>query len=134
LADWYPFSGSFRTTGGVLYDNNKFTLTALAGPGGFTVGSTTYTGISSVQGTVAFNKVAPYFGIGWGNPVANGKGWGMFSDIGVMFQGKPKTELTFTCTSCPTASDIAAENAKLQDDLKNLQWWPVASIGISYQW
>ncbi len=134
LADWYPFSGRFRTTGGVFYDNNKFTLTALAGSGGFTVGSTTYTGISSVQGTVSFNKIAPYFGIGWGNPVANGKGWGLVSDIGVMFQGRPKTELVFTCTSCPTASDVAEENAKLQNDLSNFKWWPVAAIGVSYQW
>ena len=56
---------------------------------------------------MTFNKVAPYLGIGWGNPVQNGKGWGMISDIGVLFQGSPKTTLTVTCTDRDCASSQA---------------------------
>lgn len=135
LADWYPFSGGFRTSAGLLYNNNKLTLNAVPGTGGYTIGANTYTsGISSVEATIEFNKVAPYLGIGWGNPVAKDKGWGLVTDVGVMFQGKPKTNLAVTCTTCPTASDVAAENAKLESDLSNFKFWPVVSIGISYQW
>jgi hypothetical protein len=135
LADWYPFEGRFRTSAGLLYNNDKLTLKAVPGVSGYTVGGVTYTGVTSVDATIAFNKVAPYFGIGWGNPVANDKGWGLVSDIGVMFQGKPKTNLTVACvTACPTATDIANENAKLESDLSHFKWWPVISLGISYQW
>ncbi|HSN39701.1 MAG TPA: FecR family protein [Burkholderiales bacterium] len=143
LADWYPFEGSFRTSAGVLYNDNKVSLDALPTGGTYTINGTTYAAsdVGSMQGTMTFNKVAPYFGIGWGNPVAKNKGWGMVSDIGVLFQGQPRTSLVATCGATLPApqctalqKDAAAENAKLESDLKNFKWWPVVSIGISYQW
>jgi hypothetical protein len=139
LADWYPFEGSFRASGGVLYNNNQFSLTAIPTGGNFIINGVTYpsTQVSSLKGTVTFNKVAPYFGIGWGNPVAKDKGWGLMSDIGILFQGKPKLDLLVTCAAtCPGTlpADAAAENAKLQNDLNHFQLWPVASVGITYQW
>jgi hypothetical protein len=143
LADWYPFQGSFRTTLGVMYNNNKVSLAGLPTGGTYTINGTTYTSadIGSLQGDMSFNKVAPYIGIGWGNPAAKDKGWGMTSDIGVLFQGTPKTSLVATCGAtlpapqCTTLqSDTAAENTKLQNDLSNFKWWPVVSVGISYQW
>jgi hypothetical protein len=137
LADWYPFQGGFRASGGVVYNDNRATLTGVPTGNGFTINGTFYpsTAVSSVQSTMTFNSVAPYLGIGWGNPVQNGKGWGMVSDIGVLFQGSPKTDLTVVCSgTCPTPADIATQNAQLQSDLSNFKWWPVISIGISYQW
>ncbi|MCR4304276.1 MAG: FecR domain-containing protein [Gallionella sp.] len=138
LADWYPFEGGFRASGGLFYNNNKATLGGNPTGGDYIINGVTYTSaqIGSLQATMTFNKAAPYLGIGWGNPVAKNKGWGMVSDIGVMFQGKPKIDLTVTCaTSCPQLStDAAAENAKLQEDLSKFQMWPVISFGISYQW
>jgi len=144
LADWYPFEGSFRTSAGLFYNNNKTTLNAVPGTSGYTINGVTYTAtdVGSLQGTMAFNKVAPYLGIGWGNPVAKDKGWGMTTDIGVLFQGSPKTSLVATCGTAiagtPTCtqlqSDAAAENTKLETDLKKFKLWPVISIGISYQW
>lgn len=138
LGDWYPFAGSFRTSGGVLYNNNKISLNAKPTNGNYVINGANYTSaqIGTLQATLTFNKVAPYFGIGWGNPVAQDKGWGMTSDLGVLFQGKPKVDMTVTCaSSCPQLqTDAAAENTKLQNDLSNFKFWPVASIGISYQW
>jgi hypothetical protein len=140
LADWYPFAGSFRTSGGLFYNNNKVSFSANPTGGNFIVNGVTYTSaqIGSLQGTATFNQVAPYFGVGWGNPVAKGKGWGLVSDIGLLYQGKPKVDLVATCTS-PTIctqlqTDAAAENAKLQNELRHFRWWPVISTGISYQW
>ena len=143
LADWYPFdNSSFRTSVGVMYNNNKVSLVGQPTQGIYTINGTNYSAgatgnISSVQGEVTFNKVAPYIGIGWGKPALDNQGWGMTTDFGVLFQGSPKTTLAVSCTgigSCPTAADIAAENTKLQNDLGNFKFWPVASIGISYQW
>ncbi len=143
IADWYPFAGSFRTSAGVLYNNNQATLNALPTGGSYSINGTTYlaSDVGSIHGSMTFNKVAPYLGIGWGNPVAKNKGWGLTSDLGVLFQGQPKTSLVATCSASFPAlqcaslqSDTAAENAKLESDLKNFKWWPVVSIGISYQW
>ena len=142
IADWYPYQGSFRTSGGVFYNNNNATLKAIPVGGSYTVNGVQYpaAGISSLQGKMTFNAVAPYIGIGWGNPVATGKGWGMTTDIGVLFQGKPRIDMSATCdpliiTSCTTFNaNLEAERSKLENDLSNFIWWPVASIGITYQW
>ena len=140
VADWYPFAGDFRTSAGLLYNNNKYSLAANPTGGNFIIGAGTYsstTQVASLNATMAFNKIAPYFGLGWGNPVAKDKGWGLVTDIGLLFQGNPIIDLTVTCVSICAGTlqaDAAAENAKLQNDFSGLKWWPVASIGISYQW
>lgn len=145
LADWYPFDdSSFRTSVGVMYNNNKVNLTGQPTGGTYTINGNTYssTDVGSLQGTMSFNKVAPYIGIGWGKPAPYNRGWGMTTDFGVLIQGSPKTSLVATCgsaiagtASCTQLqSDAAAENTKLQNDLGNFKLWPVASIGISYQW
>jgi len=142
LADWYPFEGGFRASGGLFYNNNKVSLGALPTGGTYNINGVNYTStqVGSLQGTMTFNKVAPYLGIGWGNPVAKDKGWGLVTDVGVLFQGKPKTSLTATCGTltalqCATLqNNVAAENTKLESDVSNFKLWPVVSIGISYQW
>jgi len=139
LADWYPYQGSFRATGGLFYNNNKATLKAIPGINGIVINGKNYpaSDVASMQSTMTFNAIAPYLGIGWGNPVAKDKGWGMTTDIGVLFQGTPNVDLVATCTgtSCGTfQSDLAAEQAKLENEVSKFQFWPVVSIGISYQW
>lgn len=137
LADWYPFSGSFRTSAGVLYNNNKATLTGTSPNGTYTLGNNPipYT-LSSLTGTMSFNKVAPYIGIGWGDPVQKDKGWGLVSDFGILYQGSPSIDITATCSICPgtLATDLATEKSKIESDLKKFKFYPVMSLGISYQW
>lgn len=143
LGDWYPFQGGFRTSAGMVYNDNQASLTGILTGGTYNINGTNYNSsqVSSLKGAMSFNKVAPYLGIGWGNPVAKDKGWGLVTDVGVLFQGSPKTDLVAVCgpalsaPQCATLqSNTAAENAKMQSDLKNFKFWPVASIGISYQW
>jgi hypothetical protein len=138
IADWYPFAGGFRTSGGFFYNGNKFNMTGKPTGNAYKIGNTSYPAgnISSLQTDISFNSVAPYLGIGWGNPVATDNGWGLVTDVGVMFQGSPKIDLKATCTTgCGSLpSDLAIEQGKIQSDLSNFKWWPVASIGIFYQW
>ena len=146
LADWYPFEGKFRVSGGLYNNNSKIEMTAIPGAGtNYTINNQSYpanSAVSSLQGRMTFSPTSPYLGIGWGNPVAKGKGWGMVSDIGVIFQGSPKYSLTATCgpalnaTQCTSLqNDVAAEQAKQQTDLNNsFKYWPVLSIGLTYQW
>lgn len=139
LGDWYPFEGGFRTSGGLMYNDNQVGLKGFPTGGNYLIGSNTYSSveISNLQGTVTFANFAPYIGIGWGNPVQKDKGWGLVMDIGALYQGSPKVNLTATCNvgSCNTLpADLAAESSSLESDLSHYKWWPVASIGISYQW
>ena len=138
IADWYPFSGNFHASGGLMYNNNNNTYVANPANGSYIINGTPYstTQITSYQGSMNYNKIAPYLGIGWGNPVHSGKGWGLVSDIGILYQGNPTSDLVVTCAAtCPPQlqSDASVENSKLQAD-NRFQWWPVVSIGISYQW
>lgn len=133
IADWYPFHGAFRTSAGLFYNNNKFTLNAQPVGGTITINGVPQT-MTSLTSDVSFNKVAPYLGIGWGNAAAQGKGWGLNSDLGILFQGAPKVTMTQTGGNAAAQAAVAQEQARLESSLSNFKMWPVASVGISYQW
>ena len=130
LLDYYPAAGAFRVTGGLVYNtNNKYDVI------GTPLAARRYT----FDGTIEFNKVAPYLGIGWGNAVAKDKGWGFTADVGVLFQGSPNTTLTNSgCTASAAVcaslvSDLAAENASLKDKVNDFKHFPVLRVGVSYR-
>ncbi len=128
LADIYPFAGKFRVTGGAYYNGNKLTMNARS-LGNVVIGGTTYTN-PVVSSTVDFNKFAPYVGIGWGDAISSGSPIGFSFELGVLYMGKPKTSIIAPSVS---AADIAVEKRKLDNSLKNLRFYPVASIGINYK-
>jgi hypothetical protein len=144
LADWYPFGGAFRTSFGIVNNGNKATLNATPTGGNYTFNGQQYTAsdVGSFAGEMKFNGMAPYLGIGWGNPVAKAKTWGFVSDFGILFQGSPKVTSTATCsasfaTNFPAdcarmKSDVAAGATKLESDLKNFKYYPIISVGLSY--
>ncbi|MGK5022814.1 hypothetical protein [Janthinobacterium sp. LB2P10] len=140
LLDYFPMDGAFRVSAGVVYNGNK--IDAKGKPnktGSYTLNGNTYTAASAGQldGTIDFRKVAPYIGIGWGNAVKEA-GWGISSDIGVLFQGAPKTALSnsgcdpLVCAALKT--DVAAENGKLADKVKDFKAYPVLRISLSYRY
>lgn len=124
LADYHPWDGSFRLTGGVLYNNNKFSMTSNGGNlGGAACPACTATA------TIDFNKAAPYLGFGWGS-AAKDTGLSFAADIGVLFQGTPKANVT--ATGGATQAQINQANADLNSSLNNFRYYPVASIGLGY--
>lgn len=140
LLDWFPFANNFRVSAGGVYNGNKLALDGKPSPGGtYTINGTTYSSssIDSLNGDVDFRKAAPYLGLGYGRPV--GKGLAFIADLGVLFQGAPRSTLTATCsaTTLPTTcaqirSDVAVEQDRLNDDLHKYQYYPVVSIGLAY--
>lgn len=134
LADWYPMHGALRATGGLFYNKNKMSLTGVpTGGSTYTINGQQYT-MSSLQSEVTFNSVAPYLGIGWGNATEQGKGWGLNSDFGILFQGSPKVTLTQTGGNAAAQAALNQEQVRLQDSVKSYKYYPVASVGVSYQW
>lgn len=143
LLDWYPRKDSnFRITGGLSYNGNKIDVHARPNAAGvYTLQGNTYqaSDVGSVTGKVDFNKVAPYLGIGWGRPSKNEKGWSFSSDVGVLFMGTPKTQLSASGCAAPAAlcnqlaNDVARENSALAEEVRKFKLYPVLRIGISYK-
>ena len=122
--DWSPL-GPFRITGGFVFNDNKFD-----------VKTDPVTGGAFLSGTVKPEKsAAPYLGIGYGN--VSGAGVNFYADLGVMFQGTPQATLTANCGSltpaqcAPLQGQVAAEQQRLQDELKNAKYYPVLNIGLT---
>jgi len=130
LADWYPFANNFRISAGPVYNGNKLDLTSQ--PGTVIVNGQTYQ--ATVEGQVDFKKYVPYAGIGYGRPV--GTGLSLTFDLGVIFQGTPTATLTGTCSppaGCTNfQSDLKAQEASLNDAIKNFRYYPVATLGLAY--
>jgi len=134
LADVYPFAGKFRLTAGAYYNGNKLDITGVPTAASYTFNGTTYTSAQAgtVTGTMDFNNFAPYAGIGWGDAVSSGSPIGFNVDLGVLYQGKPKTSITATGAAAGLAADIAAEQTRLDNSVKNFKFYPVASVGVSW--
>jgi hypothetical protein len=140
LLDWFPAGGGFRLSGGVVYNGNKVDARARSNStGSYTFNGRTYTAADAgtVNGRIDFRKVAPYLGIGWGNALAKDKGWGFSADLGVLFQGAPRTSMTSSGCTLPDCSqlqsDITAENRKLNDEVDSFKAYPVIRFGVSYK-
>ncbi|NOQ30432.1 MAG: hypothetical protein GQ570_04820 [Helicobacteraceae bacterium] len=140
MADYYPFESSqFRLSGGAMYNNNTLKMTGKPSAAGFEINGVTYTSadVSNIDAEVDFNKFAPYLGIGWGDAVKKA-GWNFTTDLGVMFQGAPNSDVTTTTTLTGAAkvqldANVAAEKTKLDNDLGAFQYYPVFTVGVSYR-
>lgn len=134
LLDWHLFGGATHLTAGIMSNKNKFNLTATPTNGSYTINGTPYSAaqVGTLNGDVTFNSAAPYLGFGWNSQPKN-KGLSFKSDIGVMFQGSPKATLSYTGTQNSTiSSQVAVEQANLNDKLKNYKYYPVLSVALGY--
>jgi hypothetical protein len=140
LLDYHPFDGAFRVTGGVVYNGNKIDARAKPNRGTYTINNVAYSAgaVGDLSSKIDFRKAAPYLGIGWGNAVKEA-GWSFGTDLGLMFQGTPKTQLASNnCTAvallcAQLAKDVAAENLKLGEEVKDFKLYPVIRVGVSYR-
>lgn len=140
LLDYHPFDGVFRVTGGVVYNGNKIDARGKPDGGTYTINNVVYSAAAAgdLSSKIDFRKAAPYLGIGWGNAVREA-GFAFGMDLGLMFQGTPKTRLASNnCTAVAIvcsqlASDVAAENVKLGEEVKDFKLYPVIRVGVSYR-
>ncbi|NWK79682.1 hypothetical protein [Aquitalea sp. LB_tupeE] len=137
FADYFPFEGSFRLSAGLVYNGNKFDVSGNATQGSYTLNGHTYTAadVGSINGTVKYQAIAPYLGIGGGNTASSKSGFKFVWDVGVMFTGSPTVDLSANCSGASAAScqaDVAAEKQKLSDDVHKVNFWPVLKLGVAY--
>ena len=141
LLDYYPSATPFRMTAGLVYNNSSLDLTAKSNStGSYVLNGNTYTASSAgtINGTADFRRAAPYLGIGYGNAIAD-SGFSFSSDLGVLFQGAPRTMMTNSGCTAPAAvcsqlgADLATENASFSDKVSGLKTYPVVRVGVSYR-
>lgn len=94
-----------------------------------------------VSGTARYPDNAPYFGIGWGNLYTQ-KGRLLYSiDIGVMYLGKPKVQLSLNGPvadltdkyySAEARAYLAEEQQKIEMSLRQYRYFPVFSVSLWY--
>lgn len=131
LADWHPFGGGFRVSAGGYYNGNEFSGSA---EGSLDIGNNTYD--ARLDATVDWDGFAPYLGVGYGNAVAGG-GWSFAFDLGVMFTGSPSVDLDGQVNNAALQDqfedDLRREEAQLEDDVEDIEYYPVLNLGLAYR-
>ena len=129
LLDYYMLENNFRGTFGLYYNGNKLSGKADIGDKNIKIGDTTYTAndIGDVDLTLDFQKISPYFGIGWGGHSSDESGFSFGFDMGVMYHGKPKASITFK----PKNKSIS-EIADIQGNI-NKEIAKECSVFLNYQ-
>lgn len=131
LVDWHVFHNSFRISGGLISMDHELDLEARGTPGETEeIGDTDYDWavIGTLSGSVEFDDLAPYVGIGWGDTLGRNKRWGFYTDLGVAFVGSPDIKLS--TTGAVAAADLARERDEIEDEVDILEFYPVLSIGL----
>lgn len=133
-ADWKPFGGTFRVSGGAVYADTDATLRGVARGGNFTIGNTTVSAAGeSVTATVSMPRLRPYLGIGWGLSDLRAKGWTFGLDIGAII-GRPRSSLTLSSglAAAVPAADVEIERQRLRDEVRQLRAEPVIKLSAGY--
>lgn len=134
LADWFPFAGSFRFTGGAAFNTYKITLDANGAGGSITIGDRTYTTTAAdgLKVQIEFPKTTPYIGIGWGHQT--GSGLRFSADIGASIgratvTATPRGQLA---AQPDIQANIDKELVELRDGVAKVRAVPQLSIGLGY--
>jgi hypothetical protein len=139
FGDYYLFGGnSFRITGGLVAQNNRFSVTSKpSGSGTYTIDNQSFSAsqVGNLTGEFKYaNSIAPYLGIGFGR--ASNEGFGFNAELGVMFTGAPKVTLNASnpvFNNDPTTRGaIDNQIRQTENDLRGFNIYPVLSIGVSY--
>ena len=145
--DWHPGGRGFRVSAGAVYNATEVSGTSLPPPSGiYDIGGVPVPVdlLGTLEGTIEFDPLSPYVGIGWGGAPAAGRGWSAALDLGVLFIGDPDVELdpVFAPGSPipeipggPALLEIALdrEERDIEEDLADYDLYPVLSIGVSYR-
>lgn len=131
LVDWYPTRSSFHLTGGIYYNG-----TNASGEGvpieNYEYASRTFTPgeLGSLSAEAEYESVvAPYLGLGFGNPFRTERTVGFFARLGVMYTDSPSFTMQGTGIIAPTAN----QGRDIEEGLQDFRWYPVLDLGLSFR-
>ena len=135
--DWHPMAGGFRITGGVILNNHDINADVTPAPDrDYKIGNTTYPGyaIGKLNSKADFNTLAPYLGVGYNGAFYAQDRLSFTCDVGVMFWGAPDITLSSSMSKIVPGLEqsLKQEEKEIEDNLSYLQYYPVASMGVSW--
>ncbi|HSD37394.1 MAG TPA: hypothetical protein VLC92_07775 [Rhodocyclaceae bacterium] len=136
--EYRPFGGVFAIAAGLVYNDNKVDLEGVkSGSATVTLDGKTYNvtnGSARYKAKLDSNKLSPYVGLAWQTNPRTARGLSFNARLGVMYQ-TPTGSLTVSGIDDPTGTleaDRAAEEARLNESLEKLKWYPVVGFGVNY--
>lgn len=127
--DWNPVGG-LRVSGGLVF-NSTSAEASVEARSNFTAGQRTFTPaqMGSLSADLSYkNKIEPYLGLGYGNPIREGKRFGFLVDLGVIYSGPAEVEMSGTGMIGPTTD----QQPVINDALEGVKIYPVFNLGVSY--
>src|SRR5579862_8174518 len=128
LADYYIFPGSvFRLTGGARFGDASVGLAST--PGAQTIDGIPFTAqqIGTLTGSLRYNSVQPYLGLGAETALAGLTNLSLGVDAGAMYLGSPTANVTSSNPLIP-ASYLAAEQSQIQSQANRYRFYPVLDV------
>ncbi|SFF23179.1 hypothetical protein SAMN04488120_10169 [Fontimonas thermophila] len=158
LLEYRPWRGGFRIGAGVHGAAPDIGLVTRADNTQYQIGNSTYTATGRLDGDIDLGRVAPYVGLGWGGTSA-GKGLGLSFDVGVMFADRPQVRLAAQGRACDSTilpcnpagpsgfdvndpddaraqtfrTELERERQNVENEIKDLRYWPVVNLGVHYR-
>jgi hypothetical protein len=146
LLDWHPGGHAFRLSGGLVYnDSEVHGKSLIPASGQYNIGGVQVPAslVGRLEGTIDFDPVVPYAGLGWSNALTTSGRVGFSFDLGVVWSGEGDVTLTpLLPAGSPLASGIprqllnaqlAKEEQDIEDDISDYDYYPVVSLGLSYR-
>ena len=136
LLDWYIFNSSFRISGGIISMDNEVDLETRPSEN-IEIGDVEFTPeeVGYLYGSIENDDVAPYVGIGWGNPLTADRRWGFTCDFGVAFTSSPDVTLDARGGTNPHELDeeLAKQKADIEDFFDEFKLYPVIALNFFYR-
>jgi hypothetical protein len=140
LGNWYPWDNGFFFTAGGYENTSKDVVRARSANGNYNFNGVTYSigQAGTVSGEAKLGReIAPYGGIGWGNPVGSSATWTFYGELGGLFTGSPKLSLNSTGGSLsgdPTfRNNLEQERQRDQSKISWVDVYPVVALGLAYK-
>lgn len=84
--------------------------------------------VGYIEADITWNKVVPYFAIGFGRSVPKNR-WGFAMDLGLFYTGKPSAEIRATEKLEPNAD----QEAQLEKNISEYQFLPQLNFRLTYR-
>lgn len=133
--DWHPGAGGFRISAGAVFNDSEPSMSV--GPDSVLLLDAGDFPVTSLTGTISFDGVGYYLGIGYGNAVGKDGRLHFAFDLGILYLGD--VDITATAVSEDASLqpflDLALEDEirELEDDIGDYPFYPLLSFGLSYR-
>ncbi len=141
LANYMPFAGGFRVTGGVFGGALEADASGRGAGNVVEVDDIDYVlgATDSLHANVEYSSFSPYLGIGWDFVLGAEQNWIIGLDVGVLYIGeadveiKGEGELFGSGINQITEAELDAERESLESELSGYEFLPVFKLSLTYR-